>query len=662
MMLPISPKESTSQTQKSPGFDTPNFTENKTQNVTSPEEKLTQLEFAHQQIEDAEKQSKEISNTYDILNTILVELEPDYENDKNLFGDPDFCNQAQKHLQDLSKEYDKQQSRYEYYLEQVGTITREFDKQVKKLFHNAENTQQAKPFSAYPFNTTSFNVGSSIKTEQQKYEKLLERQKQLIQHRKQLERETKKIIEQKEAELEAIAVPDDIVPAGTWITQRNTSDTMPRTYGKLRRLDTYIPHNMNNESISDKDTVAWIVMHGTFGSGTEGYFKDKGVDERNQNYRHMKRAAAWYAFTHKKRVDLLSYKWTGATSQDHRSHIAKIVAEQLNTEYKDSDIVLSGHSHGCNVNNEITHLLNKPAKLLLHFACPVREGQPTNLPEKFEQMLYFYSEGDLVARIGRIYDYKLNSALIGGIGGSSLISGLVLAKNFVCKTLQAIGYNIEFGNPTIEKEVVLGAMAIAAASCEYVLRASIPGTHKFPILSTYNNKIINGFETTINGEQAWHSDVTNMIQFLPEIITKLHRKYPAHYANNALFAVDGQMNETLTLKKPKPVLLAINNAISDDNNVVTKAQKIPFIIKRTPYIKTKTDMDNKDKMLFDDNNGYAKKQNPVKLIGEDYYTTFITVDNIFDQQDVDREKLYSNEQKELFKQIYAKKKKLKKIL
>lgn len=122
--------------------------ENKAIYSTSPNEKLAQLETCYQEVQDADKQSKEIASTYKALSALMTELEHDYEEDASqnqattadeieVFDDKtvqkdDIFKQGEKHLEDLSQEYDKQQSRYHEYMDHAYGIVKSFDQQLKK--------------------------------------------------------------------------------------------------------------------------------------------------------------------------------------------------------------------------------------------------------------------------------------------------------------------------------------------------------------------------------------------------------------------------------------------------------------------------------------------------------------------------------------------------
>ncbi|MGB8468373.1 MAG: hypothetical protein WCE21_05200, partial [Candidatus Babeliales bacterium] len=202
---------------------------------------------------------------------------------------------------------------------------------------------------------------------------------------------------------------DDIVQAGKWVTEFNHG-VVQTTDGFIRRKDTYTPHNVD---LNSNDKATMIVVHGTWGAPTKSFYKD--TSSKYQNYRHMKRFAAWYASKYQKELSLESYQWSGELDEVRRSNAACKLKNYINENHAHDQLVLMSHSHGGNLISTATHSLNTPADLLVYFACPIRKDYLANHPDKFKRLVYFHSDTDLTSKGGRIPEQELMQNGLGSV-------------------------------------------------------------------------------------------------------------------------------------------------------------------------------------------------------------------------------------------------------
>lgn len=157
--------------------------------------------------------------------------------------------------------------------------------------------------------------------------------------------------------------PEDIVEPSQWKSE-NPEDFNLHNFTnnnlKIRKRDSYNPLSRNCDTL-----ILWVVIHGTWGTETASYFDDTNSEE--QNYRHIKRTAAYYATVKGKPLELLSYLWSGEASDSARIIAAETLHKffEHNEFYTKAEIVLLGHSHGCNVANYVTRLAS-PERIFIY--------------------------------------------------------------------------------------------------------------------------------------------------------------------------------------------------------------------------------------------------------------------------------------------------------
>ena len=141
---------------------------------------------------------------------------------------------------------------------------------------------------------------------------------------------------------------------------------------------------------------------------THSYFlEEPDVDHRkmdDQNFRHIKRFATWISTVRKMNLELISFKWTGALGDDAKQNAAANLDRVLSVDgYKDAHKVMIGHSHGCNVINNLSRYKSfetNPIEMIIALACPVIRDEEYK-PKNYKMLLYFYSDSDVIIAAGR---------------------------------------------------------------------------------------------------------------------------------------------------------------------------------------------------------------------------------------------------------------------
>jgi hypothetical protein len=314
-----------------------------------------------------------------------------------------------------------------------------------------------------------------------------------------------------------ILEPDDIVTPSRWLTYGPHS--MPRrlvnycfneqTGMGFRNSCYYVPYNARKDRIE-----LCILLHGTGGQENENFF-----EETNPVYRGCKRWAAGHATERNRYLEFLSFRWPGTmgnyliNGDEIRKEAGRFVVQMLQKSsiYRKANIALLGHSHGCNIANYITQLVDpeRPIDLLIHFACPVREDYQ---PQHYNKLVHFYSDfdwtilqGDWVAIMGRINEAELKKAL-----GIALGVGLITCLGAECIKARGSLATIQITNEIRNCILVITALVFGV----YVVKL-LKGSHKFPLSQ---DKEVIGISTCINGLNPDHSSIMDAACLLPQIL------------------------------------------------------------------------------------------------------------------------------------------------
>ncbi len=251
--------------------------------------------------------------------------------------------------------------------------------------------------------------------------------------------------------------------------------------------------------------IIGIISHGTFGSDTPAYFDES--EEKDQIVRHSKRFLSAYAIKNLKDAELLSFKWTGNLNDKDRIDAAQRLHKFITYMGYDehNEIITFSHSHGCNVINHVTRLLqpNRPISLIFHFGCPVKKGYKNDIyiPVNYKKIYNFSSRTDHIQALGS--DSEGNAAVILAVGAAGKVISLI-------PPVAPLGWAMMVG--------AIGAHAMNSRDQSRIF-TDIPN-----VLS---------FRTIINEQSVDHSPMINVLKYLETIVEKTERNYPNE--NNTTF-------------------------------------------------------------------------------------------------------------------------------
>lgn len=284
--------------------------------------------------------------------------------------------------------------------------------------------------------------------------------------------------------------------------------------------DSIEPHAVEPSTVP----FVWILVHGTWGHRTPSFF-----DETNKNFKEIR--ACIKQRVRGKNALLLSYRWSGENTVRARKKGARQLMECLaHMELLRQDIPLAivAHSHGCNLSSRFSRLLEKKGSAsiatLLYFACPRRPEQRFQ-PQGFDNLVYFWGPGDLIASLGSISWDKVTANL----KSSWIFRVSDQAIYITAGGLDALGYK-EAGSVV----KVLGKLQIGKAMyCVYQVitqRAVSPDFSEDDALETGNNIRIG---TKVDVKSKFdilkpvniHSDIVNSLGHLRVIFKKFHLFY-----------------------------------------------------------------------------------------------------------------------------------------
>lgn len=187
--------------------------------------------------------------------------------------------------------------------------------------------------------------------------------------------------------------------------QELTNDDIATTYGTLawkaphllgiRRTLLYTP-----EEIESKEPIALIVVHGTFAAESKEY-----QNEARYFFPGVKTYAQKLADEHKTPVRLIFYRWSGYDSHQHRHEAGKHLAQVID-EHHGHRIITIAHSHGGNVVNYASNHIKDKIDVMIYFGTPVITGEAVYRPSNFTMLCNFYSPSDLIQLLGATDAHK----------------------------------------------------------------------------------------------------------------------------------------------------------------------------------------------------------------------------------------------------------------
>jgi hypothetical protein len=358
---------------------------------------------------------------------------------------------------------------------------------------------------------------------------------------------------------------DTVSPQSPWTI--HFSDLTKSSFDfseKIRRKESFIPTQV--EDLSRK--VLFILTHGTFGKMTTSFYDSYNPED--QNYRHIKYFASWYATVHKVAVDLVLFKWTGSLWDTPRFNAAEELKKYVDADYPEVPLVLIAHSHGCNIHNKFSQITKNSIELMIHLACPKRDPKEEKYyqPMNFKQLLYFHGKADRIEPAGRLTTGKALlgvSAMVGGIAslyvahtfspasiffrnrsaGMAIIEKLLgpnapFSQENVAKILPHVlpflnekGWGIiEFFADEKKTDVISKLSPKALSGLMGIGTLQILATKKVvPTLISENyfapqdNAVVIGLKTKINGISLGHSQLIDVLKYLPDILENISTNY-----------------------------------------------------------------------------------------------------------------------------------------
>lgn len=161
----------------------------------------------------------------------------------------------------------------------------------------------------------------------------------------------------------------------------------------IRNLSVYVP----KDYIKNKKPLAVFIIHGTFAANSLEYYKPNEIF-----YENAARFAKELANKERVPVELIAFRWSGYNNSSARKDAGVFLTSILDNYYSDYKIYTIAHSHGCNVVNYSSRILQK-AKIdhAIHLSCPVRDAVEKDFkPKNFLRLIQFYSNSDIVATLG----------------------------------------------------------------------------------------------------------------------------------------------------------------------------------------------------------------------------------------------------------------------
>lgn len=165
--------------------------------------------------------------------------------------------------------------------------------------------------------------------------------------------------------------------------------------GEVIDAQIYTPKNVADDSLD----MVWVNIHGT-------NLLPPFIAADVESFSLLKDCAAWCAETFNRKITFFTFRWTGENRGESRLDAApalrKILKRRGFLNSPKSMIIIAAHSHGCNVANNLTELIDStyPISYLFYFACPPR-NELYYQPRHYENLYYFWSEMDCVVPLGR---------------------------------------------------------------------------------------------------------------------------------------------------------------------------------------------------------------------------------------------------------------------
>lgn len=170
-------------------------------------------------------------------------------------------------------------------------------------------------------------------------------------------------------------------------------DIVNKKIVRVRRGYRFIPENKT----TDKKAL-YIVVHGTWAHKGKEYY-----DVTNREFKAIRKFAKQEAEKNGQVIDLLAWCWTGEDLHIDRTASGQSLADVLTRTQKNySHITTVAHSHGANVVNIASNIIDFDIDRMIHFAAPVVTTDPNYMPFRVKEVINFLSTGDIVQYLGSI--------------------------------------------------------------------------------------------------------------------------------------------------------------------------------------------------------------------------------------------------------------------
>ncbi|MCL4361243.1 hypothetical protein M1446_02705 [Candidatus Dependentiae bacterium] len=305
-------------------------------------------------------------------------------------------------------------------------------------------------------------------------------------------------------------------------------------------------------------------------------------DSRNQVYRDIMNFFSTVANSKAKKVEVLSVRWPGTNLAWTRQWTALFLHDYLKQNYPNHKIIYLSHSHGCNVGNYLSNLLNKPISLMVFFACPFRkvkeedDGEDKSLlpaavhsplatgfdklkkinefsPDKFKKLIYFFSKADWVAAGGSVDKYSLGASIV-----TPIITHYAIDAALSSQTMGLSKLANKFPKTTTYAKNTFKA-AVAAKSTSNVYD-SVSNANTFSW--KHKDRTIIGVRFQHQTKDPTHGGLVQAVAVLPQVLDAMSNKYPHHTILNSTFDLhtDGNTSREMV----RDLILAIRQRGSSD--------------------------------------------------------------------------------------------------
>jgi hypothetical protein len=162
---------------------------------------------------------------------------------------------------------------------------------------------------------------------------------------------------------------------------------------------------------------------------------------------------------------------------------------------------------------------------MIHIACPMRATDEEEFykPMNFKQLVYFHSRWDGIIPWGKLNEAKIQNDLA-FTAANMISSGIVSAL-----VMPSVAQNVLKENPSEFKGFSL-ALAFTILNCahymHFVVRQVSPAMRRNNHFAPQSGASVIGLITeSINGKSLGHSELVDVVKYLPELFQRIENKY-----------------------------------------------------------------------------------------------------------------------------------------